>query len=316
MKCKKSLMGLAALLILIFHFYITFTGTKLEQSIYRAAYIGVDIFFFVSAYSLAKRGVASYFSFIRNRFMSIYVPFILFSVVGAIYGKWAISRFFKVIVGIEFVTKGGGAFLWFFTAIMILYILAPLMIRFKDKFGVAAFIIMLAAWIVIAAMLEFAFKYKPLFIMVNRLPVFLLGLYYDKIRHFFIKKNGLVVSVPLLVAGALLIYKYASIQFLNKPVYNMYYIVAIPFVFALITIWDYVSENVTIKNIPLSFIGGFTLELYALQMIFGYKIEMKIMGMLNRFKPGAFLFTAVILILLAWIVNITKTMVIKLIKKK
>ena len=55
MKCKKSIMGLAALLIMIFHFYIPFSGLKAELVIYRAAYIGVDIFFFVSAYSLAQR---------------------------------------------------------------------------------------------------------------------------------------------------------------------------------------------------------------------------------------------------------------------
>ena len=50
MKCKKSIMGLAALLIVIFHFYIPFTGTKLELTLWRATYIGVDLFFFVSAY--------------------------------------------------------------------------------------------------------------------------------------------------------------------------------------------------------------------------------------------------------------------------
>ena len=38
-------MGLAALLIMIFHFYIPFSGLKAELVIYRAAYIGVDIFF-------------------------------------------------------------------------------------------------------------------------------------------------------------------------------------------------------------------------------------------------------------------------------
>lgn len=102
MKCKKSIMGLAALLIMIFHFYIPFSGLKAELVIYRAAYIGVDIFFFVSAYSLAQRDRIEYWKFVGNRLLSIYIPFVLFAVVAGFYEKWKYPRFFKVISGIEF----------------------------------------------------------------------------------------------------------------------------------------------------------------------------------------------------------------------
>lgn len=106
MKCKKSIMGLAALLIMIFHFYIPFSGLKAELVIYRAAYIGVDIFFFVSAYSLAQRDRIEYWKFVGNRLLSIYIPFVLFAVVANFYEKWKYPRFFKVIAGIEFFKRG------------------------------------------------------------------------------------------------------------------------------------------------------------------------------------------------------------------
>lgn len=305
MKCKKSLMGLAALLILVFHFYIPFTGTDFEKSLYKGAYLGVDIFFFVSAYSLSRRGIYSYFGFLKNRLLKIYVPFVLFSVVGFIYGKWEITRFLKVISGVEFFTKGGGAFLWFFIGIMIFYFLAPFMVKAKFKFGFPAMGVMLLLWLALVVLLEYVFKYRPLFILVNRLPIFVLGLYYDRIRDVMHTKAGVIISTLGLICGYAAVYKYASFQLLNKPVYNTYYIVALPFVFFLIVIWDYVSDRATIKNVPLNFLGGFTLELYALQMIFGYKIETSVLGKLTIFKPCAFWITAVILVVMAWLVNIT-----------
>ena len=52
MKSKRVLMGFAALLIFLFHFYIPLSS---EGNIFAFAYLGVDIFFFVSAYSLGKK---------------------------------------------------------------------------------------------------------------------------------------------------------------------------------------------------------------------------------------------------------------------
>lgn len=129
-------MGLAALLIMIFHFYIPFSGLKAELVIYRAAYIGVDIFFFVSAYSLAQRDRIEYWKFVGNRLLSIYIPFVLFAVVAGFYEKWKYPRFFKVISGIEFFKRGGGSFLWFFVAIMLIYLIAPFLIKLKKTFWI------------------------------------------------------------------------------------------------------------------------------------------------------------------------------------
>ena len=80
----------------------------------------MDIFFFVSAYSLAQRDRIEYWKFVGNRLLSIYIPFVLFAVVAGFYEKWKYPRFFKVISGIEFFKRGGGSFLWFFVAIMLI----------------------------------------------------------------------------------------------------------------------------------------------------------------------------------------------------
>ena len=69
MKSKRVLMGFAALLIFLFHFYIPLSS---EGNIFAFAYLGVDIFFFVSAYSLGKKKIL-------NLFLSLRIDFFLFT---------------------------------------------------------------------------------------------------------------------------------------------------------------------------------------------------------------------------------------------
>ena len=314
MKCKKSIMGLAALLIVIFHFYIPFSGLKAELVIYRAAYIGVDIFFFVSAYSLAQRDKIEYWKFVGNRLLSIYLPFVLFAVVANFYGKWKYPRFFKVVSGIEFFKRGGGSFLWFFTAIMLIYLIAPLLVKLKKRFGVKAFFGMMSVWLLLGILCQYVLGNRAVFILVNRLPVIFLGLYYDEIRSILLKKAGLPVIFTGLIAGAFLIYRYGSLERLNKPFFEMYYIVAIPFVISLIALWDYISSHVSIRNLPMQFIGKLTLEMYGLQMIFGFKLETAIYKATGH-KFITFLITAICLIAAAYILYLIRYFTRKLIKK-
>ena len=55
-------MGYAALLIVLFHFYIPVFNNVAETFIYRSAYIGVDLFFFVSASSLSIKSQIDYYT--------------------------------------------------------------------------------------------------------------------------------------------------------------------------------------------------------------------------------------------------------------
>ena len=306
-------MGLAALLIVIFHFYIPFSGLKAELVIYRAAYIGVDIFFFVSAYSLAQRDKIEYWKFVGNRLLSIYLPFVLFAVVANFYEKWKYPRFFKVVSGIEFF-KRGGSFLWFFTAIMLIYLIAPLLVKLKKRFGVKAFFGMMFGWLVLGILCQYVLGNRAVFILVNRLPVIFLGLYYDEIRKLLPDKAKLPVIFVGLVAGCFLIYRYGSLKRLNKPFFEMYYITAIPFVISLIALWDYISSHVSIRNLPMQFIGKLTLEMYGLQMIFGFRFENTIYKATGH-KLLTFLITTFCLIMAAYVLYLIRHFTVKLIKK-
>lgn len=321
MKCKKSLMGLAALLIVIFHFWIIITKSPVEITIYRSAYLGVDIFFFVSAYSLGQKKDIKYGSFILNRLLYIYLPFIVMAGICAIYKHWTIKRFFTVVSGVEFFKQGGGSFLWFTVAIMLLYLIAPLFVKLKSNLGYKALFVLFPAWGVLVWILQYVFHYTDIFILLNRIPIFIIGLYYEELRNSKLRKFALPLIFAGIIGGGVLIYHYGGKVRLNKPISDMYYLVVIPFVLGIVGMFDFISQKVHFRNLPLQFIGGITLELYGMQMIFGFDIETKILkAMLKKplsmelKKLYTFLLTLLLLILIAWIFHLPKVIIQKISK--
>lgn len=314
MKCKKSIMGLAALLILVFHFYIPFGSSALEIFLWRSAYIGVDLFFFVSAYSLGRKDNIRFWSFLGNRLNYIYLPFVIMAIIAMLYNSWGFSRFLKVLTGIEFYQRGGGAFLWFVTAIMLFYLCAPALVKLKKRFGLLALAMLMATWAVIAVVFQYMLEVETVFIMINRMPIFFIGFFYDDIKKLSPKKFRLLIACLIYAVGCLLVYKWGTTVRLLKPFQDMYYILAIPMVVGIVEFFEALASRVSIKNVPLAFLGRFTLELYGLQMIFGYAIEMKLYKQLrNGFL--AFLITAIILVALAFIFNLTMKLIRKLLVK-
>lgn len=325
MRCKKEIMGLAALMVLMFHFYIPFGTSAFEVYMFRSTFIGVDMFFFVSAYSLASRNSKGDFkagSFILNRLSYIYMPFVLLSAIAAIYKKWGFTRFIRTIVGIEFYERGGGSFLWYFIGIMLIYLLVPFMLMLKRKTMLWGFPILIASWLLISSILQFGFNYTKAFILINRLPIFFIGLYYDELILNNLSRLKKVyvglIELILFVAGTFLVYKYATTYRLLKPFADSYYVIAIPLILATIMIVNSVVQLLDgkYKSIILKFIGGITLELYGLQMVFGYDLEMKLLKVVPKeHMQLAFLGTLVGLVIMAFVFNQLLGLVHKLEKK-
>ena len=131
MKNKKAVMFVASLLILIFHFWIYISSKtsplfKYELFIRQICFIGVDIFFFISAFSIYGVKIEHYLNFIKKRFIKVYLLFIIFSFIAFFYNKWSLKELILTISGISLFIKGGGSYLWFVPAIMLVYILLPL----------------------------------------------------------------------------------------------------------------------------------------------------------------------------------------------
>lgn len=269
MKNKKTIMAFSALQILFFHLWICmWRGNVIETFFKQTAYLGVDIFFFLSAFSLGNRQIKDYFSFLLARFQTVYAKFFLFAVVAFFYSKWTIRYFLEVISGGNLIKNGGGAFLWFLPAIMAFYILFPLFQKADMKNRWLTLMAVVVLWLGLALVLSQNKKFAPFYIYWNRIPIFLLGYYSSKLTLWDKKKIRIPLGIFLTVTGYILVYFFAYKSKLQVPVKDMFYLMVIPASLGLILLVGLIPEFRVIR-----WIGSSTLEMYAIQMIFGYNVE-------------------------------------------
>lgn len=301
MQNKKTIMAFSAILILIFHLWINVTDTRIEIFLRQLSVIGVDIFFFVSSYSLGKRKNIEYKSFIKNRFQKVYLKFIILSIIGMFIFNWNIKKFITIILGIELLTKGGGSFLWFLPGIMLIYIILPLYIKLDSKHPKIAPLIVIVSEIFLTIIISCFTNYQEIFILTNRIPIILLGYYFAK-HHIFeylktTKKRYWLTTILTLTLGIIISYLVNIYHFRLDWFKDVFYILYIPLIIGVILLIDSIKENKTSK-----LIGSITLELYGLQMIFGFKIANDILGY-TKAKLLSNIITILILIITASLVK-------------
>lgn len=269
MKNKKSIMAFAALQILIFHLWINLSSSEIENFIKQISYIGVDIFFFLSGYSLYRSDTGNYFQFIGNRFRNVYCKFILFVLIAAWLNKWDMVYVLKVIFGIDLIQNGGKAFLWFLPAIMLFYLIVPLYKKFDEKNRMIAVSTLGIVWIIIALLFTYGVKTVPIAIWWNRIPIFFIGYYlagFHTNRRITGHRAAYLSGFALIVAADIILaYRYAYKMKLNQPIEDMFYILVIPLAIGIAYLVSLIKENKLIRAI-----GSSSLELYAMQMVFGY----------------------------------------------
>ena len=305
---KKFLQVIAAFQILFFHLWAPLTSTQIEQFILKTAYVGVDMFFFLSAYSLAGREI-DYVPFLKDRVLKLYAKFAFFVLIMALFSKsFGVIRAVKSLMFIEFFQKGGGAFLWFIPAILIFYAVYPLFLKWNSRLKV---IWVLLIWLIAGVFSEHVLSYTAVFIFTNRIPVILAGYLFktyctgnrDAImpdnnkmnRTIQILRRSWVVLIPL---GALLLYMYGFKVRLNFPIKDMFYVLAIPTVLGLVTLSSYVKKYAVTESL-----GSITLELYAVQMIFGQQILIWAYNVFNKNALLTNIFVTGVMLLLAYIIS-------------
>ncbi len=266
---KKVLQLIAAILILVFHLWINVTNLEIENYIRLISYVGVDIFFFVSAYAISQRYDDSfdYSSFIKNRFKNIYLKYLIFLLIALIYKRY--HSFIYKLLGIEIFIKGGGAFLWFLPAIMMVYIIFPLFLKWQNRYKT---LIALIVYFLVAFSITNYTSYDAIFILLNRIPVILLA--YELSQKDI--KNNKLLGFIVLITGLLLLYFFGYKKRLDYPIHELYYLCALPLIYGLTSL----TEDIKLPRYFVP-IANATLEIYAVQMIFGFDISKKIYQLLQ-----------------------------------
>lgn len=271
MQNKKTIMAVATIMILIFHLWINVTNSIIENFLRYICVIGVDLFFFVSAYSIGKKKNIEYKEFLLNRINSVYFKFFLLSIVCAFYVDWGIFKFIKTVLGIELFTNGGGSFLWFIPSIMIVYILLPLYKKLDNKYPRITLSISFTIYMLTSIIISLYTNYTALFIFSNRILITLIGFYFAKYRILekmnMSKRTYFVITFILLFIGTFISYNTYIKGFKLSWLNDVFYLLHIPLEIGLILLLDKIKENKVIKMI-----GSATLESYGLQMIIGFKL--------------------------------------------
>lgn len=301
MQNKKTIMTFSALLILIFHLWINITNFQIEVFIRQLCVIGVDLFFFISAYSIAKKEKIDYKIFIVDRFIKIYLKFIIFAIIGAICFKWSIIRFIKIILGIELFIRGGGSFLWFIPALMIIYMILPLYIKVDSKHPKITSFVTILVYLIISISISLFTTYSSIFILTNRIPIILLGYYFAKYNVMeYLNNNKIkywIVTITIIILGIIISYLVYINHFKVSWFKDLFYILFIPFSIGLVLLLDKTKAN----KISI-LISSITLELYAIQMIFGFKLANIIFKFIN-IKLLSNILTIIVLIIIALLIK-------------
>lgn len=264
---KRAIKCIAALFILVFHLWIVVTPSKLELFLVKIGYVGVDLFFLASAYSLADKEI-EYTSFVKERFLAIYPRFAFFVVISALWNHWSLMRIIKILSFYELFERGGGAFLWFLPAIMLFYLLIPFYTAWECPYKE---LVVLAIWLFASICLERFTGYSKIFIFTNRIPVMLMGY---TMKKYDIPKWG---SIFCLFVGMVLLYYLGFTKKLHIPFSGFYLVLASVFVVGLAGVSLSIPERKWMK-----WISDATLELYAVQMILGAELVTYIYRLLEN----------------------------------
>lgn len=269
---QKPLLGVAALLILIFHLLpIMWTGGVLatvSQFVTLTAYIGVDMFFFLSGYVLVFSRTDNYFAYLKRRVLRIYPIFLLCAIVYVILGKAQPDSMLKALVGISLFERGGGSFLWFLPSIMIVYLTGPFYLRLQKRLGAAKTLVLsLLLWTGLAFLLEAVLDNHSINIFLMRLPIAMLGIFFASCEGRWRKSVQSIVGALLLLVGLYLTWSFGFRTRLSEPLTDMFYLVAIPEVLGLIFLGDAIFS--LFRSRLLSSLGSISLELYCVQMTVG-----------------------------------------------
>lgn len=277
-RTKRPIMGVAALLVYLYHFFPIPRGLGIIEYCLRmmvlTSYVGVDVFFFLSGFSFRLPNTDHYLSYIKKRFLRLFPIFLLSCLIHVIGQKFSWDDFLFTILGVRLFQKGGASFLWFIPAIFLFYLFAPLYDRLAKRLGHRiTFAASILFWFLCMFVLEHTFRTHPANIFLCRIPIFLLGYTLKKESSKSPNaskadnKQKLLLGSLATLMGIILLWLFGAENRSTILFQDSFYLAAIPFVVGAVMLFDvYFQAH---HSGLFHFFGSITLELYCLQMALG-----------------------------------------------
>ncbi len=285
---RTQLMGFAALWILMFHEWDTVLDNYgswlyVESFIKYTGFCGVDIFLFLSGIGLTfSIGKKSLCQFYISRIKRIFLPVALMGAIMAAVDGWGLGEYFYKLSGASFFADSIFSFFWFYTAILIFYIVFPLYNKGLDKADSDGIFtaVMLVLWTFLSVYFKDTMR-LDLYGFTNRIPIFLMGIYMGrriKSGDCSFTKLTWVLMYAMLALGLYLSYLcrnkgfYLLVPDSGSCIPNI--LIAVSLSFILARLFGFLSGVKIGRGINsiFRFYGTFSLELYLVQEWLGGKI--------------------------------------------
>lgn len=284
-KYRNSIYGVSIILVILFHFFDRVRHLNGAFSEIARLYwiligsVGVDIFLIMSGMSLfySMKKHSNVLEFYKKRCKRIIIPYLI---IGFIYWyikdiavrQLGIKALLKDLFFVTFFTDGDRS-LWFIIAIIIIYLIYPLLFKIYDKIdkGNDILTMLLIGSIVglnYLAYLNNKELYDNIEIMLTRFPAIVLGTYcgkkaYNKasIRKLDIGVIGASISIDLAIS----FYRILKVGYIGEKVLRYIQIARGIVVIFLIVLLFSIIKNKRVEELT-SIVGNYSLELYLIHV--------------------------------------------------
>lgn len=181
---RKAIMGLAAVWVVFLHCWLLIIPNRpvlgaIEAFVKWNGILGVEIFLFFSGlgltYAIRKETLGTYYT---GRFRRVLFPYWVVVLLRMMTSHWSPVRALCIASGVTAVTEDFQVLLWFVPAIVIFYALFPayhkLMMRAKNSTAFTASA--LGLWLCAVILMRDVVR-EDLWVMINRVPSFLIGVW-------------------------------------------------------------------------------------------------------------------------------------------
>lgn len=272
---RGQLFGLATLMVVIFHSYISFKAllpstpvlAEILELIRSHFNKGVDMFLFMSGMGLyySLSGNPNLKDFYKKRATRILPAVLIVSAIWFAYsGSNGLGDYLNNTFLITFYTEGVRNF-WYFALIIFLYAIYPLVHKLFEKTGVFGMLTTVALVIAtnVVLMESAPTFYGHVEIALTRIPVFLVGAWIGK--HV---KNGVTISnVWLIVAAAVTVGIYLFYHY--KPLSESEFLYLYRYIGGIFAVAQLMLFAALFNRFSLGFvgtfliwIGGYSMEIY------------------------------------------------------
>ena len=268
---RGILMGVATLIVAFFHcFRFNFENVVSNKLLAdflnylrNTGNIGVDIFLFLSAiglyFSFSKDSNLK--NFYKKRLLRIIPSIVIVATIYYLYKGVSFGSFISNVTLVSFYINGNREF-WYFSLIIVLYLLFPLFYKIINDKGLKGLLALLFIFIgstILLFKLDYSL-YSRIEIALTRVPCFFLGIYVGEKVKNKVEINELLI---ILFFISFIVCNYVMFKFNITPymiVRYIYCVLGISIVFVVSYIHSKVKYELSDKF--LVFIGTYSMEVY------------------------------------------------------